>query len=66
MEWEVVKVEHTESDNVTLVPRRCRLEEIRESERIGANGIWLARFDDFSPLMAHNFIGCRDISVRKE
>ena len=48
---------------MSLIPGRCRLEEVRKRKGIGADGVRLALLDDFPPLVTDDVFEGGDISM---
>ena len=61
----IIEIEHVKSYNVTLVPRRGGLEEVRKHKCVTTNGTRIAFPDKFPGFMLDNFVKGRDSAMWK-
>ena len=50
-EGKFIEIEHTEGDNMVLIPCGCGFEGIRKCKGRGVDGIWMAIPNSFWPLV---------------
>ena len=62
-EGPVIEIEHAKGNDVTLIPCRCGVQELRKSQRISTDRVWLAVLNGCEPLVVCNFLTRRYAAV---